>query len=231
MQFALADALTNISTRRARAASLMPCKTDKRGNPYITLNGSTRAFVIPAFVVFVLGFVSTSMYTEGSPRTTIVLLVMCLVGIVVTSRFLLLKLTLTESGLVYRGFAKKEFTYCKLREMTRDHSMAYLTKPNIDNRDELKTMTRDDLIAYFAKPAKDSQDVEGFLYIANCIILFFTLFHGSHDFAELMESKIGTTIEQVEQLDKIPPGAMRKTLISSLIVFTILVAGLIVIFI
>jgi len=226
MQFALADALINISTRRARAASLMPCKTDKHGNPYITLNGSTRAFVIPAFVVFVLALVFLPMQM-GSFRASIAWIVLCLVGIVLTLRFLLLKLTLTENGLIYRRFVKKKYTYGELKEMTRDHSIAYLIKPSVDNKEELKAMAKEGLIAYFTLPNKDEKDVEGLLYIANSIKVLFTAFHGSHDFAEQMESRIGVTIEEP---DKIPFAAIWSTLIPSLVAFIILVAGLIIVF-
>jgi len=216
---ALSDALSNISTRRARAASLMPCKTDRHGNPYIMLNGGTRSYVIPFFVVSVLVIIYMPWFVAESPELAYRLLVGCLVIFIGSSRFLLLKLTLTDSGLVYRGIIKKKFTYDELKEMARDDSMAYIIKPDIDNIDEFKAMTNEDLITYFAKPDKDDKDVEGLLYISNSIKIFFTLFHGSHDFAEQMQSKIGTTIEQT---DKIPSAVIRSTLIPSLIAFIIL---------
>jgi len=72
-----------------------------------------RGFAIVIISLAALVFILMPMYMEDSPQAAIVLFVIAAGLAVFGFWFLLLKYTLTDSGLAYRAFATKTFTLKK----------------------------------------------------------------------------------------------------------------------
>jgi len=109
---------------------------------------------------------------EDSFNAAIVLLIIVVFNLILCTRFLLLKYTLTEDGLVYGAFTKKTLTYTQLKEISQTRPICIVNK---------------------------LQTSEPVLHLSNKVKIQYWLFQGSDSFGQQLENKIGVKFERPEK--------------------------------
>jgi len=167
---------TRAIEQRMEKASLEPCKTDRQGNPTITVNKYVRGFAIVtlaiSILILILIFMPVSpVYMEDS----VIMLMLSLIAvftIMFCLRLLLFKYTLSDDGLVYRSFTKQKFGYAELKEMSKINLTRIATKSHTD---------------------------ELTLQIMGNIKIPYWIFAGSDEFVQKLEKKIGVKFKRQEE--------------------------------